>query len=52
MEYSIAQHSERTILLSVLDDVPFEKLKEIVMEHAVNGVVDLPKEYGMFIARG
>ena len=38
--------------LKVLDDVPFEKLKEIVMEHAVNGVVDLPKEYGMFIARG
>ena len=22
------------------------------MEHSVNGVVDLPKEYGMFIAKG
>ena len=38
--------------LKALNDVPFEKLKEIIMEHAVNGVVDLPKEYGMFIARG
>ena len=27
------------------------RLKEIIMEHSVNGVVDLPKEYGMFIAK-
>ena len=38
--------------LKILNDVPFEKLKETILEHAVNGVVDLPKEYGMFIARG
>ena len=38
--------------LKALNDVPVERLKEIIAEHAVNGVVDLPKEYGMFIARG
>ena len=38
--------------LKALNDVPAEKLKEIIMEHAVNGVVDLPKEYGMFVAKG
>ena len=38
--------------LNALDDVPYERLKEIIMEHAVNGVADLPKEYGTFIARG
>ncbi|MBO4750687.1 MAG: hypothetical protein J5546_10245 [Lachnospiraceae bacterium] len=36
----------------MLSDVPREKLKEIIKGHAVNGVVDLPKEYGMFIAKG
>ena len=38
--------------LKALNDVPVERLKEIIAEYAVNGVVDLPKEYGMFIARG
>ena len=38
--------------LKMLNDVPREKLKEILLGHAVNGVIDLPKEYGMFIAKG
>ncbi len=38
--------------LKALNDIPLERLKEIIMAHSVNGVVDLPKEYGMFIARG
>ncbi|MBO7600591.1 MAG: class I SAM-dependent methyltransferase [Lachnospiraceae bacterium] len=38
--------------LKALNDVPLERLKEIITEHSVNGVVDLPKEYGMFIAKG
>ena len=38
--------------LKALDDIPLERLKEIIMEHSVNGEVDLPKEYGMFIAMG
>ncbi|MCR5031253.1 MAG: hypothetical protein K6A92_00175 [Lachnospiraceae bacterium] len=38
--------------LKVLTDTPYERLKEIILEHRENGVVDLPKEYGMFLARG
>ena len=38
--------------LKVINELPIEKLKAIITEHAVKGVVDLPKEYGMFIARG
>ncbi|MCR4939708.1 MAG: class I SAM-dependent methyltransferase [Treponemataceae bacterium] len=38
--------------LKALNDIPFERLKEIITEHSVNGVVDLPKEYGMFLAKG
>ena len=38
--------------LKALNDIPLEKLKAIITEHSVNGVVDLPKEYGMFIAKG
>ena len=38
--------------LKALNDIPLDRLKEIIMEHSVNGVVDLPKEYGMFIAKG
>ena len=38
--------------LKALNDIPLEKLNEIIMEHSSNGVVDLPKEYGMFIAKG
>ena len=35
-----------------INDVPVERLKKIIAEHAVNRAVDLPKEYGMFIAKG
>ena len=38
--------------LKALNDIPPERMKEIIMEHAVNGAVDLPKEYGLFIAKG
>ena len=33
-------------------DLPEEKIREILEQHAVNGVVDLPKEYGMLLAKG
>ena len=36
----------------ILEDEKNIRLKEIIMEHSVNGVVDLPKESGMFIAKG
>lgn len=36
--------------LKMLNEVPLEKIREIIKYHAIDGVVDLPKEYGMFIA--
>ncbi|MCR5249560.1 MAG: class I SAM-dependent methyltransferase [Lachnospiraceae bacterium] len=38
--------------LKAINDIPLERLREIIAAHAENGVVDLPKEYGIFIARG
>ena len=37
--------------LQALSEMPIERIREIIMEHVINGAVDLPKEYGMFIAR-
>ena len=37
--------------LSALSDMPAQRLKEIIAAHATSGVVDLPKEYGMFICQ-
>ncbi|MDC7293779.1 MULTISPECIES: class I SAM-dependent methyltransferase [unclassified Butyrivibrio] len=33
-------------------DVPVNKITEILKGHAINGTIDLPKEYGMLIAKG
>ena len=35
-----------------IQDFPLKKVREILETHSNNGVIDLPKEYGMFIARG
>ena len=32
-------------------DLPVQKIRDIVSEHATGGSIDLPKEYGMFICR-
>ncbi|MCR5823493.1 MAG: methyltransferase domain-containing protein [Lachnospiraceae bacterium] len=32
-------------------DLPEEKIREILAEHIVDGAIDLPKDYGMFICR-
>lgn len=32
-------------------ELPEQKIRDILAEHAVNGVIDIPKEYGMFICR-
>ena len=32
-------------------DLPVQKIRDILNEHTVDGAVDLPKEYGMFICR-
>ena len=39
------------VSLRAVMDVPAEKIREILKEHAQDGAVDLPKEYGMFICR-
>ena len=35
-----------------IKDFPIKKIREILEAHSNKGVVDLPKEYGMFIAKG
>ena len=35
---------------SVLD-LPEQKIRDILAEHEINGAIDLPKDYGMFICR-
>ena len=37
--------------LKTINDLPEEKIRTILMEHSENGIIDLPKEYGMFICR-
>ena len=32
-------------------DLPVQKIRDILTEHTVDGAIDLPKEYGMFICR-
>ena len=32
-------------------DLPEQKIRDILAEHAVNGAIDLPKDYGMFICK-
>ena len=32
-------------------DLPVQKISDIIKEHASDGAIDLPKEYGMFICR-
>ncbi len=46
VEYLRSLASFKTIM-----DIPAHKLLEIIKQHSENGVVDLPKEYGMFICR-
>ena len=37
--------------LKALTDFPEQKIKSVLREHASDGAIDLPKEYGMFICR-
>ena len=47
VEYLCSLRSFKAIM-----DIPVQKITDIIKEHAVDGAVDLAKEYGMFIARG
>lgn len=36
--------------MTALSDVPKAVIKEVLTKHATNGVLNIPKEYGMFVA--
>ena len=44
MEYLRSLASFKAVI-----DLPVPKIRDILKEHAVDGAIDLPKEYGMFI---
>ena len=48
----LVEYLRSLVSLRVTDDIPDGRLFELLNSHAVNGVIELPKEYGMFIARG
>ena len=37
--------------LKAVNDLPVQKIRDVLKEHTVDGAIDLPKEYGMFICR-
>ena len=37
--------------LKTINDLPEVKIRKILSDHSENGIIDLPKEYGMFICR-
>ena len=37
--------------LKAINDLPFGRIHEILTQHSCNGVIELPKEYGIFICR-
>ena len=39
------------VSLKAIADLPFDRIREILMRHSCNGTIELPKEYGMFICR-
>ncbi|WP_026512205.1 class I SAM-dependent methyltransferase [Butyrivibrio sp. LC3010] len=47
VDYLCSLASFKTIM-----DIPVDRIAWILKEHAVDGAIDLPKEYGMFIAKG
>ena len=46
VEYLRSLASFKTVV-----DLPLQKIMDIIKEHTVDGAIDLPKEYGMFICR-
>ena len=35
--------------MTSLNNVPKQKIKDILVQHMFNGILNVPKEYGMFI---
>ena len=36
--------------MTALSSIPKQEIKDILMRHTINGILNIPKEYGMFIA--
>lgn len=47
VDYMLSLASFKAIM-----DIPAQRITDILKEHEVNGVISLPKDYGMFAARG
>ena len=47
VDYMLSLASFKAIM-----DIPVQKIKDILSKHVVNGVISLPKDYGMFAAKG
>lgn len=37
------------VSLKTINDLPSQRIQEILLKHSCNGTIELPKEYGMFI---
>lgn len=47
----MAQYIYSLASMTTLNEVPREKIKEILVHNMVNGILNVPKEYGMFVCK-
>ncbi len=48
---NLANYLRSLVSLKAINDLPTDRIYEILSLHSCNGIVELPKEYGMFICR-
>ena len=47
----LVEYTRSLVSLKAIADIPVERIRAILEEHAVDGALDLQKEYGMFVCR-
>lgn len=47
----LVEYLRSLVSFKAILDIPEQKIRNILVEHAVDGKINLPKEYGMFICR-
>ena len=47
----LADYLRSLVSLKAISDLPSNRILEILIRHSRNGMIELPKEYGMFICR-
>lgn len=47
----LVDYLKSLVSLMAIADLPQERVREILSRHSLNGTIELPKEYGMFICR-